>query len=503
MSSQTPNNARSPLPPAQTPQSIPILNYGCSISGVTAIAATRCDCRETLLSRSVDEGAWQGLPPRPFEAADTYKRVDMQSVFSPVILDIAVIVLVARLFGKVARRFGQPPVIGEVIAGIALGPSLLGLLPGHLDTRLFPGEVMPYLKILAQLGLVLFVFIVGLEMDLALIRGHLRRVASISLLSFVVPFALGVLVTLVLHPLHSVVDGKKVPMSTLMLFMGVAMSITAFPVLARILAERSVNRTRVGVQALSAAAVDDILAWTLLAFIYAVAKGNSLLPVVRALVLYTLFVALMLGITRPLLARMLKWHNRLGGFSLDILAVILVGTLLSAFITEKIGIHEIFGAFLFGIIMPRECAQQFRREILDRLEHINMLLLLPIFFVIAGLGVNLREFKHPDLIWQLLLILAVASIGKLGGAFAGARLQRITVRHSAAIALLMNTRGLTELIVLSVGKEVGIFDTDMFAMMVVMALATTLICEPMLRIVYPDKAVRRDIDAATKAEPGI
>ncbi|ETZ99731.1 sodium/hydrogen exchanger family protein [Mycobacterium kansasii 732] len=417
------------------------------------------------------------------------------------IVDVVVIVVTARLFGKVATRFGQPAVIGEVIAGIALGPSLLGLLPGHLETRLFPAEAMPYLGMLAELGLVLFVFMVGLELDFTLIRGRRRAVASISVLSFAVPFALGLLVTLVLHPRHNIVDGKQVPLSTLMLFMGIAMSITAFPVLARIIAERKVYRTRVGVLALSAAAVDDVLAWTLLAYVYAVVKGDGVLKVVRTLLLSALFAALMLGVVRPLLAQIVKWHKKTGGRTVCMLVVVAGGVLLSAFITARIGIHEIFGAFLFGAIMPRQGAQHFRRAILDRLGTVNSLVLLPVFFVIAGFNVDLRNFTRLDLAMQSLLVLTAAGIGKLGGTFAGARLQRMTVQHSAAIAVLMNTRGLTELVVLSVGKEVGIFDTDMFTIMVVMALATTIFCQPALRIVYPDKAIQEDLDAAATAEP--
>ena len=423
----------------------------------------------------------------------------MGHTFTFVMLDLAVIIIVARLFGRVAQMFRQPPVIGEVIAGIALGPSLLGLLPGHLDTHLFPPDVLPYLRILAQLGLVLFMFIVGLELDLALARDRgCRGVGTISLASIIVPFTLGAVATLILHPLHDNVDGKKVPFVGLMLFMGAAMSITAFPVLARILTERRLDKTNVGVLALAAAAVNDILAWTLLAFVYAVVKGNSLFSVFRIVALSVLFIAVMFGIVRMLLDRMLTWHRRNGRITPDMLALLLIGVLVSALITERIGIHEIFGAFLFGAIMPKQGAQEFTREVLERLEQISVLLLLPIFFIIAGFGVNLREFKDPSLLWQLLIILIVAITGKFAGAFVGARIQRIPFQQSAAIAVLMNTRGLTELVILLVGKQVGVLDTQMFMMMVVMTLVTTVITAPLLRIIYPDRAVQRDVDAATK-----
>jgi K+:H+ antiporter len=423
-------------------------------------------------------------------------------IFAFIILDIAVIIVVARLFGRLARKLNQPAVIGEIVAGIALGPSLLGLLPGDLDGHLFPTDVIPYLKILSQLGLVLFMFIVGLELDLALIRGRGRRAGVISVSSIILPFALGAAATLVLHPLHDVVDGKPVPLLALMLFMGVAMSITAFPVLARILNDRGMHRTAVGVIALSAAAIDDIVAWTLLAFVYAVASGNSPFAVLRIVALTVVFAAVMFLVVKPMLARMPNWYKNSGRITPDIFAVVLVGILLSALATERIGIHEIFGAFVFGAIMPRDGAQEFTREILERLEQLAVSLLLPIFFVIAGFGVDLTGFRDPGLIWQLALILAVAIGGKFVGAFAGARLQRMPVQQSAAVGVLMNTRGLTELVILLIGKQVGVLDTAMFTMMVVMALVTTIMTGPLLSIVYPPKAVERDIEAAEKAALG-
>ena len=425
----------------------------------------------------------------------------MTNVFPYVLLDVAMIMVLARLFGRIARMCRQPAVIGEIVAGIALGPTLLDLLPHHVETYVFPSAVLPYLGILGQLGLVLFMFIVGLELDFSLIRGRQGAAGMISILSIVAPFALGALLTFDLYPLHNVVHGRAVPMVGLALFMGVAMSITAFPVLARILLERKMNRTPVGVLALSAAAVDDILAWTLLALVTAVLKGGSALSAVRTMALTLTFAAGLVVVLKPLLARMINRHKRTGRITPDMLAVILAGLLLSAFITERIGIHEIFGAFLFGAIMPHKGAQALRRDILERLEQISVLLLLPIFFVTIGFGVNLRLFKDSGLLWQLLLILAVAVGGKFCGAFAGARIQRMSFQHSAAIAVLMNTRGLTELVILTVGQQVGVLDNSMFTMMVVMALITTVMTEPLLRRIYPDDAVQRDVDAAMKAAP--
>ncbi len=450
----------------------------------------------------------------------------VHSTVAFVLLDIAIIIVVARLFGRAARALRQPAVIGEIIAGIALGPSLLGLIPFPFGDAedfshfLFPPDAVGGLKTLANLGLVMFMFIVGLELDVALIRGRERRAGVISLFSIVVPFALGALLAQYLHPLQKLVPIEddpqhKVPFLAFMLFLGVAMSITAFPVLARILTERRMHKTQLGVLTLAAAAVDDILAWTLLAFVSAVAGASApnrmgeshggdgnLTDVARIVGLSALFVVIMFVVVRPLLARMLSWHRTVGKITPDMLAIVIVGVVLSASITEFIGIHAIFGAFLFGAIMPRQGAHEFTHEILERLEQFSVLLLLPIFFVIAGFQVDLTKFSKPALVVQLLLILAVAIGGKFVGAFIGARSQRMPAQQSAAVAVLMNTRGLTEIVILLVGVELAVLNTEMFTMMVVMALVTTVMTEPLLRIIYPEKAVQRDIEAAARAELG-
>ncbi|MBA3252610.1 MAG: cation:proton antiporter [Geodermatophilaceae bacterium] len=419
-----------------------------------------------------------------------------------VLLDIAVIMIAARLFGRAARAIRQPAVVGEIVAGIALGPSLLGALPGELDETLFPPDVRPYLYILAQLGLILFMFIVGLELDVALIRGRERVAGAISLSSVVLPFALGFGLTLILHPLHDEVDGQPVSLLALGLFVGVAMSITAFPVLARILGDRGMHRTPAGVLALACAAFDDILAWTLLAFVVAVAKGGSPFEVVQIVGLTAVFAAAMFLGVKPLLRRLVKWHESAGRLTPDVLAVVLIGVLLSSYATDKIGIHSIFGAFIFGAIMPREGAAALTRDILERLEQVSVLLLLPVFFVIAGLGTNVGGLGFGG-IWQLGLVLLVAIGGKFVGAFAGARALGVPTRQASVIGVLMNTRGLTELVILQIGRDLGVLDGELFTMLVVMALVTTAMTEPLLRLVYPDRVLKRDIEAAERAALGI
>ncbi|ACY20752.1 sodium/hydrogen exchanger [Gordonia bronchialis DSM 43247] len=418
------------------------------------------------------------------------------------LLDVGVIIAAARIGGAIARKFRQPAVVGEIAAGIALGPSLLGLIPGGIDTWLFPSDVRPLLGALAQIGLVLFMFIVGLELDMRLIRGRERASASISLSSIAVPFALGAALAVVLYPKHDVVDGKTIEFLAFALFLGIAMSITAFPVLARILTDRGMMRTPPGVFSLASAAIDDIVAWTLLAFVIAVISGGSPLEVARIVGLSLVYAAIMFLVVRPLLAKLITWRDSAGRMTPDLLAVILIGLFLSAAVTDIIGIHQIFGAFLFGAMMPKVGAEQLHREILERLEQVSVLLLLPMFFVVTGFSVDLAGIGLGGL-WQLGLVLIVAVAGKFVGAYFGARVSAIPKRQSAAIAVLMNTRGLTELVILNAGLTLGVLTTELFSMMVVMALVTTVLTEPLLRLVYPDSVVANDIAAAERRLLGV
>ena len=409
-----------------------------------------------------------------------------------VFIDIAVIVVVARAMGALFRRLHQPAVVGEIVAGILLGPSVLGAFPGDLPGRLFPPEqVRPALNVVAQLGLIIFMFVVGLELDTKLIRGKERTAAVISVSSIVLPFSLGAILALGLYKSHSHVSGDVVDRLPFALFIGASMSVTAFPVLARILLERRMNRTRIGVLALACAAVDDIIAWSLLAVVLAVVQSKGAWGMPLILLESLVFVAFMFGVVKPALEILKTWYARAGQLTPNILAVVVVGFLVSAFVTSKIGIHSIFGAFVFGVVMPREQAAELSRDILERLEQISVLLLLPVFFVITGLNVNVRGLG-ADAFTQLPLILLVACVGKFVGAAAAARLQRVNLRQSAAIGILMNTRGLTELVILNVGREFGVLDDQLFTMLVVMAVFTTIITEPALRLIYPDRVLERE-----------
>lgn len=413
------------------------------------------------------------------------------------LIDVAVVIAAARIGGRIAQALRQPAVVGEIAAGIALGPSLLGLLPGDPVGWLFPEDVRPLLGALAQIGLVLFMFIVGLELNLNVIKGRERSAVTISACSVIVPFSLGAALAVVLYPTHNMVGGKQIGLTAMALFLGIAMSITAFPVLARILTDRGMQHTVPGVVSLAAAAVDDILAWTLLAFVIAIIEGGSPLQVAEIVGLTLLYAVVMFVVIRPALRMLLAWRAKAGRMTPDILAVILVGLFLSAAVTDLIGIHQIFGAFVFGAVMPKSGAEALTREILERFEQVSVLLLLPMFFVVTGLSVDFAAIGLTGL-WQLLLVLTVAIAGKFIGAYTGARVSRIPVRQSGAVAVLMNTRGLTELVILTAGRELGVLSDELFALMVIMALVTTVLTEPLLRVVYPDRIINGDIAMAER-----
>ena len=360
--------------------------------------------------------------------------------------------------------------------------------------------MQPYLNVIAQVGLVIFMFIVGLELDLNLIRGRERMAAGVSVSSIALPFGLGFGLASILYSSHMHVAGKTIDYLPFAVFLGASMSVTAFPVLARILAERGMYRTTIGALALACAAVDDVLAWSLLAIAVAVVDASGALDFPRIIVEAVGFAALMVLVVRPQLKRLGTWYRR-DGLSPELLAVILVGLFLSAYITEKIGIHQIFGAFLFGAIMPRDDTADMIRDILQRIESLTLLLFLPVFFIVTGLSTNIRNIGAQGL-WQLLLILLVACVGKFVGAAVAARAQGLAPREASAIGVLMNTRGLTELVILNVGLAKGVLDPSLFTLLVVMAIVTTVMTEPALRLVYPDQLLQRDIAEAERLAVG-
>jgi Kef-type K+ transport system membrane component KefB len=388
--------------------------------------------------------------------------------FALTLAGVAVVLVVARLAGALFKRIGQPPVIGEVIAGIALGPSVLG----DWSNGLFPLETRPLLRILASVGLAVFMFLVGLEMDLSLFSGRRRQISlAVSVAGTALPFVLGLALAMALHPSHAV--GDFVPFA---LFIGAAMSTTAFPVLARILQERELYDKPLGVLTMAAAAGDDVLTWATLAVVVAIvaSTGAWTLPYICALCV--VFAVLMVVVVRPALAR---YRDRPLGPSE--LALVVAGILGCAFVTSAIGVHEIFGPFLLGAVFPRG---QLADRVRGRLESVAVIL-LPVFFVTTGLNVDVGGVGLAGL-WQLALILLVACAGKLIGAGLGARWQGLPARESVALGVLMNTRGLTELVVLNIGRDLGVLDGDLFTLLVIMAVVTTVATSPLLDVIRPD-----------------
>ncbi|MFA6576337.1 MAG: cation:proton antiporter [Nocardioides sp.] len=409
-----------------------------------------------------------------------------------ILLELALIIVLARAAGWVFVKIGLPAVVGEICAGILLGPSLLG---AELSQQLFPTDTRPFLTLLAQIGLILFMFVVGLELDVSLVKGRGKVAVSVSLASILLPFSSGI-------ALASFLDDQNIlgDFWPFALFVGAAMSVTAFPVLARILTDRNMHRTETGGLALACAATDDVLAWTLLAVVIGIAGGGGdhASWVVGLAVPFALFALL---VVRPQLNRLTAAYHRAGRLTPGILSVVLVLLLLFAATTEYLGVHFIFGAFLLGAIMPHEGAAAMRHEILVRLEQLSVLLLLPVFFLVSGLNVNLRGLSGDNLV-QLAAILGVAIGGKYLGAYAGARLSGVPHWQANSLGILMNTRGLTELVILNVGRELGLLGDTLFTMLVVMAVVTTVMTGPLLNFAYPARRVARDIAEAERLALG-
>ncbi|MGN6506141.1 MAG: cation:proton antiporter domain-containing protein [Tepidisphaeraceae bacterium] len=403
--------------------------------------------------------------------------------FAILLLQIATILLLSRAMGLLFARFHQPQVIGEILAGIMLGPTLFGWVwPGGFHW-LFANEAsLGVLNMIAQVGVVLFLFLVGLEFDPQIVRERGKTAAAISVSGILLPFGLGLLVT---YPLKHLFDpSTQANLLPTALFMGAAMSVTAFPVLARIVTERNLQRTEEGGLAIAAAAIDDVLAWSMLAGVVAFAPSShhaaSPLWVIVLAVIYVLF---MWRVVRPFLTRVQAVFLRQDDVTPGILAILLLTLLLSSFTTELIGVHALFGAFVAGFVMPKNA--RFVHAVTLRLEAFSVVFLLPTFFAYAGIKADLRSILHPDMLGYTALIIGIACIGKLGGAGVAAWLTGLSKRKSLTLGVLMNTRGLMELIILTVGLQLGVINQKVYGMMVVMALATTAMAAPLINLLLP------------------
>lgn len=392
--------------------------------------------------------------------------------------DTALVLLAGSLFTPLLRKLRQPSVIAEIVAGIVLGPSVLGLLPGHLPAHLFPLPVRADLMAVAQVGILLFIFLAGWEMDLAQARSAQRVVIAVWVSAVAVPFAGGAALAMWLYRTHNMVGSHRVGELPFVLFIGAAMAITAFPVLARLIADHGLQGTRVGTVALASSGIGDATAWCILAAVSAVAVAagpGRLAAVISYSALYTL---IMFVFVRPALRCGMARCARSEMFGPRLFILIASGIFVSAYVTQWIGLDAIFGAFVFGLIMPRESKQSLWPEIGIPVTHV-IALLMPVYFISAGLAVNITSLG-PESLLELAAIVGVACAGKLGGATIAARLSGMNWRDSSTLGVLMNTRGLTELIVLSTGMSLGVLNDQMFTMMALMALLTTALAGPIV-----------------------
>ncbi len=421
-------------------------------------------------------GATLVAPPPPLGASAPGAASASPDVLLHVLLALVVIIVAARLCGAACKRLHQPPVIGEVIAGILLGPSLLGYLSPAAMGYLLPPAVAPFLSIIAQIGVILFMFLVGLALDPGHLRHRTHATVAISHASILVPFALGSTLALWLYPLLS---SSNVPFTIFAIFLGVSLSVTAFPVLARILTDRGIARTPLGVIALTCAAVDDVTAWCMLAVLIALVQAE-VSGVVRTFGLTALYLLFMLGIARPLITRAVQARGPRRAVSQGAIALVFVGLLLSTLATEAAGIHAIFGAFLLGAVIPHD--SRLARDLTHKLEDLVVVLFLPAFFAFTGMRTEIG-LVHGAAEWLLCgVIILTASLGKFGGSYVAARLTGLDRRDAASLGILMNTRGLMELIVLNLGLDLGILSPTLFTMLVIMAVVTTVATTPILQV---------------------
>lgn len=414
---------------------------------------------------ATSNGVWQGDVPVHF-------------ALPLVVIQILLVLTITRTLAFFFKPLRQPRVIAEIVGGILLGPSALGKNTTYM-TNIFPKQSIIILEVLAQLGLLFFLFMVGLELDLKQIRKTGAQAIAISAAGITVPFASGVGVSFVLHQTIS----GDVKFAPFLVFMGVAMSITAFPVLARILAERKLLTTEVGQLAMAVAAVDDVMAWVLLALAIAL-SGNNTKPAVVAWVLLCglAFVVAMFLLVQPVM----KWVAARSSDNEPVqevfICVTLAGVLAAGFTTDAIGIHAIFGAFLFGLVIPKE--GRFAGALVEKIEDFVFILLLPLYFAASGLKTNIGSIHGSRSFGLLVLVITVACVGKMAGTFLAATATKVNPRKAVTLAVLMNTKGLVELIVLNIGKDRGVLNEETFAIMVVMALFTTFITTPLVMAIY-------------------
>jgi len=412
------------------------------------------------------------------------------------VLQIAVVLAVCRLVGTLFLKIHQPRVVGEMFAGIMLGPSLLGLIAPQLSSFVFPPSSLGFLNALSQIGVIVFMFLVGLGINPKELKSQGHAAVLTSHVSITAPFVLASFLAIYLYPRLS---DSSVPFSSFALFMGASMSITAFPVLARILTERDMLQSRLGTVAIACAAVDDVTGWCILAYIVLLIRsahtGNPIWLTVGGLIAFALIM--IYGMQRLLRHFETVYHKR-AALTDNAMALMLLLALVSALCTEWLGIHLLFGSFLMGAIMPKE--QKFVRYVLDRFEPIVVTLLLPLFFAFTGLRTNIGLVRGREMWMYCGLIILVATTGKLGGSMLASWWTGMPAREAAGLGTLMNTRGLMELVILNIGLDIKVISPALFSMMVLMALTTTFMTSPVLEVICPQKMLRSETEAATREQ---
>ncbi len=417
----------------------------------------------------------------PTDAWDNFAGTIAENAMHPVpllLVQIVVIIMAARLLGVICKRIGQPMVIGEILAGIALGPSLVGVYFPEFTHFVFPEISLGNLYLVSQIGLILFMFVVGMELDFQIFNKKANEALVISHVGIVVPFTMGFGLAYILYPQFAPQGVAYLPFA---LFMGIAMSIAAFPVMARIVQERGLYKQKIGSVVITCAAVDDITAWSLLATIIAVVKAGSFVSALYTIAAAIAFILFMFFVVRPFLKRIGDLHPSPETLSKPIVSIFFIVVILSAWATELIGIHVLFGAFVAGVIMPQD--KKFRHIFIQKVEDVALVLFLPLFFVYTGLRTEIGLLNDVHL-WKIAgLICLVATVGKFGATFLASKFTGQSWRNSLIIGSLMNTRGLMELIALNIGLDLGVISEEVFAMLVIMALFTTFMTGPFLNLI--------------------
>lgn len=403
---------------------------------------------------------------------------NLQHPLALLLAQIVSIIFVARIFGWICRKIGQPTVVGEMIAGIVLGPSLVGMYFPDFFNTLFPEESLGNLEFLSLIGLILYMFVVGMELDFKVLKNKAQEAIVISHASIIIPFTLGVGLTFFIYESFA---PEGVQFLAFALFIGITMSITAFPVLARIVQERGMHKTRLGTIVMTCAAADDITAWSLLAVVIAIAKAGTPVSALYTIGLAVIYVFLMFKVVRPFLGRIGNLYKTKESLTKSIVGIFFLTLIISSYITEVIGIHALFGAFMAGAIMPNN--MKFREIFIEKVEDVAMLVLLPLFFVYTGLRTEIGLLNDPVL-WEITgIIILVAVTGKFIGSFIAAKFVGQSWKDSLIVGALMNTRGLVELVVLNIGYDLGVLSPEIFAMLVIMALTTTFMTGPILNLI--------------------